>query len=625
MSVLEERRRKARAMIDEDDNTLAAGTLAKKTKGRRPAAPRARAAKRASEPTTPPHASTSRAAPSSPSLAVKFDGKVYRTLEPGGAYATDGNFFGEPDERVEDLVAERGEARRKQLERELLRGEDDARDGRGRKPASSNYTPTKRRVIERSPSPPRRGSAPFPSHRDSPPTLGLPFSTFPKASSTTSSSSTLCESLQNLVKLHVTLESALVIQLASNGAAVASSSSQTNAEGEALIRIPNLISFPELRTMIESGGRSFTEQQLARLVWVWEGCGLGEGSAPSTPVDELDDDELKVEKSDVGGMGFIITKTRTGSSKGIVTTYGIGISVTLRANPQLPPFELLPPRSPGSSKAQGKRVAPPSPGSVGKGREGMSVVALWSQGQENRRTEFNSRLRDWTDRCSQKGIDFTDIPKANLPPLAAAIPTVPGTNSPKKKAAVPSDVFGPAIPIALPNGGLGMLVPAAPKPKGTGTPKERLKAMEERMRAKESAGLSAYQASISSLTAGGSTLPKSLKPDKNSGSSWRAVEKELYERKSILSRLGNVADGVWMIFEVGRVRSKLLSEVATSIAKSSKVALSLGEAQTSLRLLCELCPDFTYITRVDREDWLQMKGAMGLKDVKARVQRELGR
>ena len=375
---------------------------------------------------------------------------------------------------------------------------------------------------------------------------------------------------------------------------------------------------------------SFSERELARLVWVWEGCGQGEGSRPSTPVD--DDDELSFERSEAGGMGFVITKTRTGSARAIVNTHGIGISVAVRANPQLPAFELLPPRSPGSSKALGKKVAPPSPGSVGRGREGMSVVALWNQGQDGRREEFASRLRVWFDRCTKLGVvrlvhflletrsspiafaqDFSEIPQASLPPLAAAIAIVPGTTSPKKKVPI-SDVFGPAIPIALPNGAVGVLVPAKAAPKGTGTAEERRQAMVARVRpshrlysnyiltitsaqlqAKANAGHSAYQASISALSAGGSTIAKSLKPDKDVGSSWRIEAQELYQRKSLLSRLGNVADGVWMcalaspvatlaltahrpprIFEVGHVKSKLLYEVGMAIAKSSKVNLSLG-------------------------------------------------
>lgn len=48
------------------------------------------------------------------------------------------------------------------------------------------------------------------------------------------------------------------------------------------------------------------------------------------------------------------------------------------------------------------------------------------------------------------------------------------------------------------------------------------------------------------------------------------------------------------------------------------------EAQASLNLLCTLCPDFAYVKLVDRQEWLCMKGVMGLKEVKetVRVERE---
>lgn len=57
------------------------------------------------------------------------------------------------------------------------------------------------------------------------------------------------------------------------------------------------------------------------------------------------------------------------------------------------------------------------------------------------------------------------------------------------------------------------------------------------------------------------------------------------------------------------------------IATQSSLA---DEAQASLNLLCTLCPDFTYVKLVDRQEWLCMKGVIGLKEVKetVRVERE---
>ena len=51
---------------------------------------------------------------------------------------------------------------------------------------------------------------------------------------------------------------------------------------------------------------------------------------------------------------------------------------------------------------------------------------------------------------------------------------------------------------------------------------------------------------------------------------------------------------------------------------------STDEAQASLRLLCELCPEFVYVKTLDRQDWLCVKAdpAYGLKEVKERVRVE---
>lgn len=69
---------------------------------------------------------------------------------------------------------------------------------------------------------------------------------------------------------------------------------------------------------------------------------------------------------------------------------------------------------------------------------------------------------------------------------------------------------------------------------------------DAQIQAKEDARMSTYQKSLSALAEGGSAGKKSLKRDKDIGTTWRIEQMERFKRNSMLSRLGNVADGVWM-------------------------------------------------------------------------------
>ncbi|KAM0752815.1 hypothetical protein T439DRAFT_183174 [Meredithblackwellia eburnea MCA 4105] len=649
-------RKRARQMVDEDDNATTSyirhnhynSKKIQKSRSSTNSDSRRNSSKASPATSTPPTATTG--TDTSPKLALKFGGKVYRTLDPQDNYSTDGNFLGEPDETITDLLRDQAEAKRRALERDLAWNKSNSKFKEEMEPYKEDdlkVTPVKRKIFDSAPSPssPSRRSAP-PSHDAtlrSSLGLGLPFTETkskrasppsPNSSPSSSSSSSLLPApLASLLALHVTLESALLLHLANEGSSVASSTSQTNDHGEAVIRIANLITYPELRGRVEGSGKSFSEKDLARLVWVWEGCGLrdrpaGEGDVEGSCLvgrnpcrdddeeEEEEDDDLNVEKGESGGMGFLITKTRTGSTKGVVSTYGIGINVALRANPQLPTFELLPPHSPGRSSREPRQM-PASPGSVGRGREGMSVVALWSQGTESRRAEFTRRVREWGAQFPDDAVHRDAIPRATLPSLAAAIPIVPGTHSPSKRQ-VASDVFGPVIPIASHSSSVAMLSEGKKLTKTAGSAAERMKELAARLKAKANA-----RSDIIMLADGALSGKKSLKRDKDIGTTLRKMEMEMSQRRVYLSRLGNVADGVKMLFDRGNSKTKLLSEVAAAIVKSPLIALSADEAKAALGLLCELCPGFTYIKSVERQDWLCMKGQMGLRDVKERVKQEL--
>jgi hypothetical protein len=289
-----------------------------------------------------------------------------------------------------------------QLQRSVVLDSDDELDVRGNAVASTSsptpLTPTKRRTVPQAVTPPSQLL--FGSLGARPTALGLPFSTAAQGHRPTrplSSKNPLPPALADLLGLHTALESVLLFHLANEGSRVASSTSRPNRAGEATIRMTNLIDLPELVKMVMSSGRRFGEKELSKLLWVWEGCGLGEGTN-GVKIEDDEDVGLEIGAQETGGMGFIVTRTRCGTASNVITTYGLGISVTVRTNPQLPKFELVaPPTSP--SRTPAKMVAPPSPSSIGKGRDGMSVVALWSQGNELRREEFHKRLREWGRRC----------------------------------------------------------------------------------------------------------------------------------------------------------------------------------------------------------------------------------
>lgn len=110
------------------------------------------------------------------------------------------------------------------------------------------------------------------------------------------------------------------------------------------------------------------------------------------------------------------------------------------------------------------------------------------------------------------------------------------------------------------------------------------------------------------------------------------------KRKSMLSRLADVADAVTMLFgqvacppspsgsssAVRARRAIPLEEAGGLVAKSSKISLSSTEATGAIKLLCELCPDYCGIKRIDSRDWLCASGkGMDLRACKEAIRSEL--
>lgn len=352
---------------------------------------------------------------------------MYRTLDKsaqGVSYSPDANFLGEPDEAVVDLERERAERRRHDLERKMLResmspekvlaskrrkvvldeSSDDESPTRSRSkrrddalstptkqllPAISTVAPRVRPSSSSALTPPRALKQPFAFHSPTKP-----------ASPGLAAAATLPAPISALLALHAALETALIMHLGMSGSFVASSSTVFDDSGRATVRIPNLITLAELGKMVRSsGGRECGQKELEQLVWAWTGCGMSDELSAS---DDEDDDCVHVVENgedEVGGLGFIVARTRIGRGNNIVWTHGLGIAVKIKANPQLPKFELVP-HSPKKVREREAQSSPPSsPSSIGKGRDGMNVVALWSQGKEARRKELTRRLKAWGRKC----------------------------------------------------------------------------------------------------------------------------------------------------------------------------------------------------------------------------------
>ncbi|ORY84079.1 hypothetical protein BCR35DRAFT_303129 [Leucosporidium creatinivorum] len=664
----EELRQRRKAMMADEEST-AARLPATSTRGRKAATASTSTAKQGKRKnlqrssTPPPSArasGSSSVAPASPSIAIKFAGKVYRTLDTqmdGVTYSSSGDFLGEPDEEVGDIERERADQKRRELQRRMLveqsspdakgkgkrradflEDEDAEIDGkRGRKTnAEQLATPVKQQLPstlhrQRSLSPPA-----------APPRLAAPFA-FRDPSSASSSGPLvpLPAPLADLLDLHSSIEGALIMHLSTSGSSVASTSTDFDQEGKATVRIHNLIEMAELSKMVRCGRRQFGVEELERLVWAWEGCG---------EMLEEEEDGLRVVRDgegggvgeEVGGLGFLVSRKRVGKGNNIQSTYGIGISVNIKANPQLPKFELLP-----HSPSQKDKAAPPSPSSVGRGREGMNVVALWTQGKDARREELMRRLRAWGRRCAREEQarvspiyspstlpafphTLPPIPRAALPTLSPSLPAaIPGSLSPSPKKKVPShDVFGPAVPIAGAKGSNSvlMLLEGKEKPvKSSVKAAERNRLMRERLLAKKAAATapSTNHAFLSTLSGTFATSKKSLKPEKTAATDHQTIEKEMYKRNAMVSRLGNVADVVVMLSLKYDGRSIPLHDASSAVSNSPLVKIGEDEAQESLQLLCELFPSFASIKSVERQDWLTLQRDARAVEVKMRVAEEL--
>lgn len=249
----------------------------------------------------------------------------------------------------------------------------------------------------------------------------------PEAAYRISASLPLPPHYNSLYLLHTGIEHALVVHLATTGLASSSiDSTFTDSMGQSVVRLPNLITYTALRPLVErTAGRRLGPVELARLMYLWSNGRLpsqdaprGASNAPVAPAGK--------EQEALSGLGFILARQRSLDANGRRKwDWSLGIELTIkRARREVtPPLQVsfggssenggasvqVPSTPPSSAKSSavafGLETPPSTPsgskrrreasgdGSPNVGREGMSLVALWNNGIEERKSEVGRRLR----------------------------------------------------------------------------------------------------------------------------------------------------------------------------------------------------------------------------------------
>ncbi|KZO92142.1 hypothetical protein CALVIDRAFT_601660 [Calocera viscosa TUFC12733] len=408
--------------------------------------------------------------------------------------------------------------------------------------------------------------------------------------------------LSHLLQLHSALESLLALKLGSSPLAPSPHPTRPDT-----LTIINICTCAELE---RAAGRRCAPVEVARLCWIYE-AGIPPvppETRPETPVNGEQDDNpfltpTKPRRSEIewlrGGSGVTVSPMRVldkevGKRK---TMYAFGVEVEV---------------------------------SDGGGRTGMDVASRWLSGRQSRVRLIEKRIRDWWKRNTVSPLP--PFPSSLLPPLIqpANLPTPSSTrtrslvSTPSKTRAIafntPStgrtrssllsddNLMGPpetptkvrtwtSLPVT-PAKSDGRITPTS------GSVKDRKSALLERLAAK--AG-----------TPRGSVLLRDEHADYE-----RVVTPDELKRRSALSRLGDVAEGIYMLFSsIGgdlatpatrRRRAVPMDEAVQILVKSSRVAISEAEAQSSIKMLAELCPFFVRVLVIDRAEWLEAPSTSAL-------------
>ncbi|KDQ16745.1 hypothetical protein BOTBODRAFT_53832 [Botryobasidium botryosum FD-172 SS1] len=488
----------------------------------------------------------------------------------------------------------------------------------------------------------------------------------PRKAVSTETSASLPPHVANLLSLHNAIEQALSLGLASTNVGVAPSPKKLRY-GETSCSHPEEEKGRLLAVINHIGMESFglahkcSVTELARLVWLWEWDGV---SLPASPTAkdrakaEVDDAEGESGSEDGeffsspklspardrnwvrGGLSFLVTPT-THFQRDVgkrVPAYGIGVEVDMR-----------------------------------DGQSGMTAIAQWTAGGEERRKEVGRKLMEWTKlhtRKMKRGQSSRSAPTSTVPqiPLATLpkLSTIPIAHTPSRARSIlstprkaapfntpskskfshdigrtptrsnpysifpmtPSSVSStgspavfstPSKPLAPP-----VFLPSTPMtPSTMSTPQtpssSRRSALYERMRARELATPTKGSMEVrTGVNSSGEEQTKMVGPDE-------------LRRRTLLGRLGGVAEAVFMLFSASsflpssnptpatrRRRTVPRAEVIGVVIKSSRTPISEAEASESLTLLTTLCPEFVRNVTIDREAWLEMPSAVSASPSKRR-------
>lgn len=181
------------------------------------------------------------------------------------------------------------------------------------------------------------------SHSETDPLADEDQTELPQPKHAISSDLSLPSFYSSLMTLHVALEHALVVHLATAGCASATleASAQSSDEDDTsnldqpnrkerkhtkTVRLPNLISYTALRPLVErSGGRRLGPTELKRLASVWV-------DFQHSAVAQQGEAAKEEEREEVRGLGFIISKTRSMDARTgrRVLDWGIGIELEIK-------------------------------------------------------------------------------------------------------------------------------------------------------------------------------------------------------------------------------------------------------------------------------------------------------
>ncbi|KAL1413194.1 hypothetical protein Q8F55_000945 [Vanrija albida] len=412
--------------------------------------------------------------------------------------------------------------------------------------------------------------------------------------------------LQALLSLHHGFNVALSLHIATHPPILPPHSSTTTQ-----LQLLNLTNYAAIKDTVErTSGRRFGTQELARLAWLWAWDGE---SLPAESSSKMSDNPFidAAPVTQVAGLSYLITPTRTidPQTGRRIQSHGIGIELELQ---------------PGETRQLLMNGAEGGLGNKGQGG-GVRVIGRWNAGGELREEAVRKRLERWVElhggytpteeqndqlaTPTTRDSGRSTIPPIPLLPLPKLAPAVSAGNLFNLASSAPDSAPGLTT---LPRSTAGLsdpfeMKPAPKKPAAKGSLDERRQAMLERIKARSSNNK-------------GPTLAAAIK----SGAAvihhrTPAEKQEELKRRSTLSRLEGVAEGVWMMFSgpppgpssitsTPRSRRKaiLMSEMSEMIVKSSKTPISEAEAQTSLLMLCDLCPFFLISKTVAKREWLEM-------------------